>query len=65
MTRTAFLVAWAIAALLLVGLEIRSLTTRGRYPGFGQLLRAATRRNIGMVVILVAWMWLGWHTFAR
>lgn len=65
MTRDLWLAAWAAVAALGVTAEVASLVTHGRRPGALQSLRALTWGNVRLVVVFLAWMWLGWHLFAR
>ena len=65
MTRDAILAGWAFLALLLVGCEVLSLSSRRRFTGLQGLLDRLTRGNVAYVALFVGWMWLGWHFFAR
>ena len=65
MTRTLFLSAWALGAALLVGCEILSVVTRGRYIGFVALARRWSSDRLRLIAFFLAWMWVGWHFFAR
>ncbi|MHB1509466.1 MAG: DUF6186 family protein [Acidimicrobiales bacterium] len=59
------LVIWGIllaAALLLEALG------RGRTAGLvsaGELIRFVMKARAGRVILVLGWMWLGWHLFAR
>jgi hypothetical protein len=63
--RQATLVVWALIAAACVGCQMAALASRGRFPGFGTLVRWATSRPVGRSLLVLAWMWLGWHAFAR
>jgi len=65
MTRDLFLGIWAFLALLLVAIEV--LARRGIAPWATarQFLRAMGRHDAVALVLLLGWMWLGWHLFAR
>ena len=63
--RTATLVVWIGLALLLVACQVAVLTSRGRLPRIGELVSRATAGWAGRGIVLVGWMWLGWHAFAR
>jgi hypothetical protein len=58
-------VLWS--ALAAVGIALTLLTYRrsAAVASPGALLGALTRRPVGRVVVLLCWMWLGWHLFAR
>jgi hypothetical protein len=56
---------WAAIAAAVLGLVLA-----GHVPGrpvrrVGDLLRAAVQRPWARVLLLVGWLWLGWHFFAR
>jgi hypothetical protein len=59
------LVVWAVLGALVVGAEIVAALSGGRFPGLGTVVRKVTINPVGRVVFVVAWMWLGWHAFAR
>ncbi|HEY6623145.1 MAG TPA: hypothetical protein VIX85_04895 [Acidimicrobiales bacterium] len=56
---------WALMAVLLVGLGIASLASDGRVARVGSVGRLLTGGRLRGAVFLAAWMWLGWHFFAR
>jgi hypothetical protein len=59
------LVVWAVLGALVVGAEIVAALSRGRFPGLGALVKRVTVSPVGRGVFVLAWMWLGWHAFAR
>jgi hypothetical protein len=59
------LVVWAILAAALVACQIAAVRSRGRLPGIGTLARRVTAHRVGRGLFVLAWMWLGWHAFAR
>jgi len=63
--RHATLVVWAVLGAVLAACQIAAVLSRGRRPGLGTLLRRVTAGATGRIVVVLAWMWLGWHTFAR
>lgn len=65
MSRDVLLAAWAALALAGVTIEAVSLATGRRVVGAAETLRALTRGNAAFLVLFLAWMWLGWHVFAR
>ena len=65
MSRIAVLGAWALLAAALVGCELVSLATHGRYASLEKLLERITARTGWFLATFVGWMWLGWHLFAR
>jgi hypothetical protein len=64
-SRNLVLAAWAALAAAGVGIEAASLATRRRIVGAMETLRALSWANAAFVVLFLAWMWLGWHVFAR
>jgi len=42
-----------------------SVRSGGRIPGYGALARVTTAGPVRRTVVVLAWMWLGWHAFAR
>jgi len=53
--------------VLLAGVVIELLATRNQaqIPSLGQVLTRVMRTRTGRVGVLVAWVWLGLHFFAR
>jgi hypothetical protein len=64
-SRDATLLVWGLLAALVIVVQLAAAITKGRLPGFGGLLHRLIVPRIGWVVIVVGWMWLGWHAFAR
>lgn len=59
------LAVWALVGVLVVaGVAVTALS-RGRFAGPASLVHRITAARGGRVVLVVAWMWLGWHAFAR
>jgi hypothetical protein len=62
---------WAALAAGLVGLVVASrLPRRAGRAGpfvqpFGHLVRRAVRRSWARGLLVLGWLWLGWHFFAR
>jgi hypothetical protein len=63
--RGASLVVWAVLGASLVGGQIAALAGGGRWPGLGTFARHLTGSRGGRVLVILAWMFLGWHAFAR
>jgi hypothetical protein len=64
-TRQIWLAVWAAIGAGALIIEAVSVATRRRVVGFAETLRSLTWGNVGAAVLFVAWMWLGWHVFAR
>jgi hypothetical protein len=55
---------WAVVLLGMVAAEVIAIRAR-RFARLGDVLAALTRTMWSRVLMLVGWMWLGWHFFAR
>ena len=64
-TRDAVLSVWVGIAVLVATVAVVSRLSGGRVPGYGALARAAVDGPVRRTVLVLAWMWLGWHAFAR
>lgn len=58
-------VVWGVIGVLLIGCQLLAVRTKGRFPTAGTLVRVGVRGRVGRTVLVVGWMWLGWHAFAR
>ncbi len=58
------LVVWAALAAVLVALQLLALGTR-RLAAIGVLGGLLARMAPIRAFLLLGWMWLGWHLFAR
>jgi hypothetical protein len=63
--RQATFAVWIGLAAVLVVCEVAVLASRGRLPRVGELVTAATAHRAARAILLLGWMWLGWHAFAR
>jgi Family of unknown function (DUF6186) len=59
------LVVWGVLGLVVLAGLVVAGVSRGRFPGPDALARRITATRSGRVALVVAWMWLGWHLFAR
>lgn len=59
------IVAWIAIAAVFAGLEALALSSRRRFAGIGGALSRISGAPLGRLVLALAWMWLGWHVFAR
>ena len=64
-TRDATLAVWAALGALAVAAELAALAWRGRVPGIGAVLDRIGSNRVGRAALVLGWMWLGWHAFAR
>jgi hypothetical protein len=65
MTRDLILWGWVVTLALIVGTEVGARRSHGRFGTLGVLRDRATAPVAVYLVLLVGWMWLGWHFFAR
>lgn len=49
----------------LASLEIIARRETNRIPTVGEWLGYLMRARAGRVLVLLGWLWLGWHYFAR
>ena len=64
MTRTVTLWGFTLLAVASLVYQAAGLLL-GQTATLGEVLTALTRRRTGRVLLLAAWLWLGWHTFVR
>jgi hypothetical protein len=55
---------FALLGVALVGLELAGHVRAWRVPTAGELIRAAAGRPATLVLLVLAWWWVGWHFFA-
>ena len=63
--RATSFITWAAVGLAVLCTQVTAIVSRGRLPTVDALFRAAASTRLGRAGLLVAWMWLGWHSFAR
>lgn len=59
------IVGFAIIVAILVLLEVLARRRTNRIPTTGEWLGYIMRPKAGRALILLGWLWLGWHYFAR
>jgi Family of unknown function (DUF6186) len=64
-TRAITIVGFAVIIAAMVILEILSRRRSSRIPALGEWLGYVMRPRAGRALILLGWLWLGWHYFAR
>jgi hypothetical protein len=63
MSRTLTLLGYAVVAAGALALQVAG--RRGLCATFGEALSAAVRRWPVRLLLVAAWLWLGWHVFVR
>jgi hypothetical protein len=64
-TRGWTLLVWAILGLMAVVLLALGTISRGHFPKLGSMVNQVTAHPAGRGALVLGWMWLGWHAFAR
>jgi hypothetical protein len=64
-TRMITIIGFACVIVALVALEVVARRGATRIPTLGQWLGYVMRPRTGRALILLGWLWLGWHYFAR
>jgi hypothetical protein len=59
------IVLWLVAAGALGACEVASRRIRRGWPTAAHVLRSARGHLAGRLVLVIGWVWLGWHVFAR
>jgi hypothetical protein len=58
-------VVWGLLASGVVACAVVAAWSKGRFPTLGRVVSRITATRTGQVLLVVGWMWLGWHAFAR
>jgi hypothetical protein len=64
-TRVLTIAGFCCVIIALVALELIGRRRTTRVPALGEWLGYLMRARAGRVLILLGWLWLGWHYFAR
>jgi hypothetical protein len=64
-TRVITIIGFAALILGLFVLEVLGRRDDNRIPTLGEWLGYVMRSWVGRLVILLGWLWLGWHYFSR
>jgi Family of unknown function (DUF6186) len=64
-TRVITIIGFVCVISALVTLEIVARRDTNRIPTVGQWLGYLMRARAGRLLVLLGWLWLGWHYFAR
>jgi ABC-type microcin C transport system permease subunit YejE len=64
-TRIITIIGFAAVILTLFVLEFLARRKDSRMPTLGEWLGYVMRPKAGRLLILLGWLWLGWHYFSR
>jgi hypothetical protein len=64
-TRVITITGFAALILALFVLEFLARRKGSRIPTLGEWLGYVMRPKAGRLLILLGWLWLGWHYFSR
>ncbi|HYK29341.1 MAG TPA: DUF6186 family protein [Streptosporangiaceae bacterium] len=64
-TRAETIIGFVVIIGALITLEILGRRKNNRIPAVGEWLGYVMRPRSGRALILLGWLWLGWHYFAR
>jgi hypothetical protein len=64
-TRIITVTGFAAVILALFVLEFLARRKDSRMPTLGECLGYVMRPKAGRLLILLGWLWLGWHYFSR
>lgn len=59
------LLVWGLLGLAVLIGVVALVLTQGRFPSLGPSVRRITANPWGRGLLVLGWMWLGWHAFAR
>jgi predicted lysophospholipase L1 biosynthesis ABC-type transport system permease subunit len=63
--RALIIAAFALILVVAIAVDLRARRADAVVRPLGATLAAALRTRGGRVVVLGAWLWLGWHFLAR
>lgn len=64
-TRVITIAGFVLVIAALVSLEILGRRKKANIPTVSEWLGYVMRPKAGRALILLGWLWLGWHYFAR
>jgi len=64
-TRVITIIGFAVLILALFVLEYLGRRPDTRIPTLGEWLGYVMRPRAGRLLVLLGWLWLGWHYFSR
>jgi hypothetical protein len=64
-TRQVSLLVWTVLGVALAACEVAAIQTRGAIPRLATVVRRVIANPVGRAVLLLGWMWQGWHQFVH
>jgi hypothetical protein len=64
-TRAITIIGFSALIAALIVLEMLGRRKTNKIPTLGEWLGYVMRPRAGRALVLVGWLWLGWHFFAR
>ncbi len=64
-TRVITIIGFALVILSFFVLHFLGRRQDSRIPTVGELFGYLMRPRVGRFLVLLGWLWLGWHYFAR
>ena len=64
-TRAITIIGFSVLIAALIILEMLGRRKRNNVPALGEWLGYVMRPRAGRAAVLLGWLWLGWHYFAR
>jgi hypothetical protein len=64
-TRQVSLLVWSVLGVALIACEVAAVQTRGAVPRLATVVRRVVTNSIGRTLLLLGWMWQGWHQFVH
>ncbi len=58
-------IGWIVIAVVVVGWELVGRFGHGRTPDLGELGALVAMRLSGRIILIVVWVFIGFHLFAR
>jgi hypothetical protein len=59
------MLVWGLLGTAVLVCLVTSALSNGRFPTLGAVTGRITANRAGRVLLVLGWMWLGWHAFAR
>lgn len=58
-------VVWGLLGSGVAACVILAALSGGRFPTLGTVVSRMTATSVGRSLLVLGWIWLGWHAFAR